>query len=104
MPDIKSLSVERHRVLAHIALLEKDGDQPLDFTLAGKPGSPTLIVRRGQALRSAHSEAALDYDALRAAMLAVLKEKLGWLDEKLKGTPEANLTLKELEYGDQTEA
>ncbi len=103
----ETLSKERHRVLAHLNLLEKDASHPIDLALdggRGGNGSAVLILRPGQSLRSAHSDVRLDYTLLRQALMAALQARLAELDEKLEGTPAANLSLEDLQYGDQTEA
>jgi len=100
----EALAMERHRLAMHLNLLEKDATHPLDFAVEGSHMTPTLVLRAGQALRSAHSDVRLDYELMRQIMLEALRARISELDEKLAGTDGGNLPIERLQFGDQTEA
>jgi hypothetical protein len=100
----KALAMERHRLAMHLNLLEKDTTHPLDFHVEGSHATPNLVLRTGQALRSAHSDVRLDYQLMRQVFLESLRSRLAELDEKLAGTEGGNQPIEHLQYGDQTEA
>lgn len=99
-----ALAMERHRLAMHLNLLEKDATHPLDFHVEGSHATPNLVLRAGQALRSAHSDVRLDYELMRQVFLESLRRRLTELDEKLAGTAGGTLPIEHLQYGDQTEA
>lgn len=99
-----ALRTEHHRLRMHLNLLEKDATHPLDFTVEHAHTVPSLVLRSGQALRSAHSSVRLDYETMRQLMLEALRVKISELEEKLHGTVGGNKPIEQLQYGDQTEA
>ncbi|MBB3772449.1 hypothetical protein FHS55_003061 [Angulomicrobium tetraedrale] len=100
----RALAMEHHRLAMHLNLLEKDATHPLDFAVEGAHTTPNLVLRAGQALRSAHSDVRLDYELMRQVFLETLRSRLAELSEKLAGTEGGNLPIERLQYGDQTEA
>lgn len=99
-----ALALDRHRLSMHLNLLEKDATHPLDFAVEGSHMTPNLVLRAGEALRSAHSDVRLDYELMRQITLEALRARLAELDEKLAGTVGGNKPIEQLQYGDQTEA
>ncbi|QFR33330.1 hypothetical protein [Ancylobacter sp. TS-1] len=102
--SIDALHTEHHRLRMHLNLLEKDATHPLDFTVEHAHTVPSLVLRQGQALRSAHSSVRLDYDLMRQIVLEALRARIIALEEKLHGTVGGNKPIEHLQYGDQTEA
>lgn len=97
------MAKQLHRAQVHLSLLEKDATRPLDFAVFEAHSQPSLVVRPGEHLASAHSEAHLSYELLREVMMETLRAHIDSLTEKLGGTHPA-LSLDKLQYGDQTEA
>ncbi|QIB33414.1 hypothetical protein [Ancylobacter pratisalsi] len=100
----KALGIEYHRIAMHLNLLEKDATHPLDFKVEASNTSPSMVLRAGQGLRSAHSDVSLGYELMRQVMMEALRARLSELDEKLVGTEGGNKPIEKLQYGDQTEA
>ncbi|WP_428031247.1 hypothetical protein [Ancylobacter sp.] len=98
------LNTELHRLRMHLNLLEKDATHPLDFTIEHSHTAPALVMREGQALRSAHSEVRLDYEMVRQLMMEALRTAIAGIEQKLFGTVGGNKPIEHLQYGDQTEA
>lgn len=97
------LKTALHRAQAHLALLERDGTHPIDLAIAGTHANPKLVLRAGESLVSAHSDAHLSYEAVRAALIGELKSRIAELSKTL-GIPAGEPTLDRLQYGDQTES
>ncbi|MBS9479150.1 hypothetical protein KIP89_18740 [Ancylobacter sp. VKM B-3255] len=88
----------------HLNLLEKDATHPIDLVVEGSRMNPALVLRAGQALRSAHSDVRLDYELMREVLMEVIRTRIAELDEKLVGSQGGNKPIERLQYGDQTEA
>lgn len=99
-----TLNTELHRLRMHLNLLEKDATHPLDFTVEHSHTAPALVLREGQALRSAHSELRLDYEMLRQVLIEALRTEIAAREEKLLGSNGGNRPIEHLQFGDQTEA
>ncbi|WGD28734.1 hypothetical protein AncyloWKF20_13095 [Ancylobacter sp. WKF20] len=99
-----ALAMEHHRLAMHLNLLEKDATHPIDLVVEGSHMNPALVLRAGQALRSAHSDVRLDYELMREVLMEVIRTRIAELDEKLVGTQGGNQPIERLQYGDQTEA
>lgn len=100
----EALHVEHHRLRMHLNLLEKDATHPLDFVVENAHSVPVLVLREGQALRSAHSSVRLDYELMRQIVMESLRTRIAALDEKLVGTVGGTRPIEHLQYGDQSEA
>lgn len=98
------LHTEHHRLRMHLNLLEKDATHPLDFTVENSHMAPALVLRSGEALRSAHSNVRLDYELMRQMVMEALRARIAELDEKLLGSAGGNQPIERLQFGDQTEA
>ncbi|MFT0862093.1 hypothetical protein [Ancylobacter sp. G4_0304] len=103
MDATERMSRELERARIHLSRLEKDATHPLDFTVQESHTAPSLILRAGEHLRSAHSDVSLDYELMRRLLIEALRARIAELEEKLVGSAPA-LSLDELQYGDQTEA
>ncbi|WP_250152653.1 hypothetical protein [Ancylobacter radicis] len=99
-----ALAKEHHRLAMHLNLLEKDATHPIDLVVEGSRMNPALVLRAGQALRSAHSDVRLDYELMREVLMEVIRTRIAELDEKLVGSQGGNKPIERLQYGDQTEA
>jgi len=99
-----ALNTDLHRLRMHLNLLEKDATHPLDFTVEHAHTAPALVLREGQALRSAHSDVRLDYEMMRQIFMETLRTEIAAQEEKLLGTNGGNRPIEHLQYGDQTEA
>lgn len=97
------LKMALDRARTHLTLLERDATHPLDLAIAGTRSNPTLILRPGEGLASAHSDAVLPYALLREALIVALKARIVELAETL-GIPGDGPSLDRLQYGDGTEA
>lgn len=97
------MAKQLHRARVHLSLLEKDATHPLDFAVFEAHSQPSLVLRPGEHLSSAHSEAHLGYELLREVIMDALRTHIEALSEKLGGTHPA-LSLDKMQYGDQTEA
>ena len=94
---------ELRRARIHLALLEQDGVQPLEFLNKVSPTSPPLILRAEEKLYTAHSEVGIGYEQLRELMILNLQERVDKLTGILTdGDP--HFSVDQLQYGDQTEA
>lgn len=102
--SIEVLRTEHHRLRSHLNLLEKDATHPLDFTVEDSHMAPALVLRQGEALRSAHSEVRLDYELMRQIIMEALRARITENEEKLFGTEGGNAPIEKLQFGDQTEA
>jgi hypothetical protein len=101
MTDIMRIELQRAR--RHLDLLEQDATHPLEFLVQKSPTSQPLILRPGHGLRTAHSEVEVAYEQLRGALIDSLRRRVDELTRQLTDI-EPGFTLKQLEYGDQTEA
>lgn len=102
--SIDTLRTERHRLRRHLELLEQDPTHPLDFAVEHAHTTPVLVLREGQALRSAHSDVRLDYALMRRIILTALREKIAGLDQRLEGSDAGDPPMERAQIGDQTEA
>ncbi|MFK8250284.1 hypothetical protein [Ancylobacter terrae] len=90
------------RARTHLNLLEQDPTHPLDLLVDGAERAPVLILRAEEKLRSAHSGAVIGHAELRGLFISALKRTIEELEAD--GAHAEGRDLKELQYGDQTEA